>query len=369
MTISASIRQKFGAFVLDVSFRVDEPGITALFGPSGAGKTTTAHALAGLVKPREGHITIGDRVVLDTRNGVFVPPSARRIGYVFQDARLFPHMSVEQNLRFGWLRSGRASPDLFAHVVHLLGLEPLLGRKPVKLSGGEKSRVALGRALLASPELLLLDEPLAALDAPRKAEILPYLEKLRDEARLPMIYVTHSVEELGRLANQVIVIRDGRVTRQGRAFDLLSDLEFSVLTGISAYGAVIPVRVSAHRLEDQLTTLSFDGGELVVPRIDYPTGTELRVRIRAEDVLLARDAPSAISANNVLAATVAAIRSADAAHADVQLACGGVKLVARITQASRTRLNIAAGQSLFAVIKSVTFDPRAESPAGRRTEP
>jgi molybdate transport system ATP-binding protein len=363
VSIAVHIWHKFGAFALDVSFRIEEPGITALFGPSGSGKTTTINALAGLFRPREGRIVMDERVVLDTQRGVFVPARERRIGYVFQDARLFPHMSVRDNLCFGQRRTGRADSAGFADIVALLGLEPLLKRKPSRLSGGERSRVALGRALLADPMLLLLDEPLAALDAARREEVIPYLERLRDQARIPMFYVTHSVEELSRLADHVVVLKSGRVTREGRVFDLLSDLEFSSLTGVAAYGAVIAAHVSEQRENEGLTMLAFDGGNLAVPRIERPIGAALRVRIRAEDILLAREAPVAISANNVLPATVTGIRQGESVYADVQLSCGGVRLVARITLASLVRLKIAAGTALFAIVKSVTIDPRISMPA------
>ena len=229
MTIDIAVRHRFAGFELDAAFRVAKPGVTALFGPSGAGKTTIANAVAGLFRPQVGRIALEDRIVFDSGAGIFVPPRARRIGYVFQEARLFPHMSVAGNLRFGWRRAvPRPGADAFAHVVDLLGLEHLLSRKPAKLSGGEKGRVALGRALLASPTLLLLDEPLAALDAARKAEIFPYLEKLRDEARLPMIYVTHSLDEVTRLADELIFVKEGRVAAQGAVFDYFEEVRKTI---------------------------------------------------------------------------------------------------------------------------------------------
>ncbi len=245
-----------------------------------------------------------------------------------------------------------------AHVIALLGLGGLLARRPARLSGGEKSRVALGRALLSSPELLLLDEPLAALDAARKAEILPYLERLRDETRLPMLYVSHALDEVARLADHVILLKEGHVTAQGSVFDLVGDLEFAAGLGQPAYGAVFAVTVAAHRDADHLSVLAFDGGELVVGRLERPLGAHLRVRMRAEDVMLAREEPRAISANNVLKTVVTAIHPAGEARADVQLACGGAKLVARITRASVARLGLAPGMAVFAIVKSVTVDPR-----------
>jgi len=240
-------------------------------------------------------------------------------------------------------------------VLDLLGLEPLLARRPAKLSGGEKSRVALGRALLASPQLLLLDEPLAALDAARKADILPYLEKLRDEAKLPMIYVTHSLDEVMRLADDIILLKGGRVAAQGRVFDLLPDLEFATASGAPPVGAVFSAAVQSQRA-DGLTVLAFDGGELLVTRLERPIGARLRVRLRAEDIMLALEEPKAISANNILPAMVTSVQPRET-NVDVQLLCGGVKLVSRITRASLARLGIAAGTKVFAIVKSVTVDP------------
>jgi molybdate transport system ATP-binding protein len=359
MTIDVAIRHRFKGFELDAAFRVSGPGVTALFGPSGAGKTTIANAIAGLFHPESGRILIDDRIVFDRSAGIDVPPRLRRIGTVFQDARLFPHMSVEKNLRFGWRRvEPRAGEEEFARIVDMLGLAHLLARKPAKLSGGEKGRVALGRALLASPTLLLLDEPLAALDAARKAEILPYLEKLRDETRLPMIYVTHSLDEVTRLADNLVLVKAGRVAAQGSVFDLLPDLEFAAVAGTPSYGAVFDAAISAQLDDDRLTVLAFDGGRLIVPRILQPVGTRLRVRLRAEDVMIACTRPQAISANNILDATIVSLHGDDEGHADVQLRAGGAKLVARITRASAARLSLAAGQQVFAVIKSVIVDLR-----------
>lgn len=355
MSLSVRIAHEFENFALDVRFAIEKPGITALFGPSGAGKTTIVNTIAGLLQPRDGRIAIGDDVLLDTQTHVFVPSRGRRIGYLFQDARLFPHMSVEKNLRFGWRRAAtRASEPEFTRMVELLGLEQLLTRRPRNLSGGEKGRVALGRALLSSPRMLLLDEPLAALDAARKSEIMPYLERLRDEAALPMLYVSHSLDEVARLADNVIVLKQGRIVAQGSVFDMLADLE----AGIDApsYGAVIDARVKAHREDDGLSVLSFDGGVLIVPLVKREVGTRLRVRIHAEDVMLAAEEPRTISANNVLLCRVAALRETGAAHADVQLACGHTPFTARITRASAKRLALASGMPVFAVIKSVIVD-------------
>ncbi|HWA30925.1 MAG TPA: molybdenum ABC transporter ATP-binding protein [Rhizomicrobium sp.] len=359
MSISLDIAHDFGGFHLAAKFATDEPGITALFGPSGSGKTSIINAIAGLLRPDRGNIVIGGETVLDTHAGMFVPPRLRRVGYVFQDARLFPHMSVENNLRFGQRRAPvKAEEDEFDRVVSLLGLEALLARRPLRLSGGEKSRVALGRALLSSPRILLLDEPLAALDAARKAEIMPYLEKLRDDAKVPMLYVSHSLEEVAQLADSVIAVRDGNMVAQGPVFDMLADLEVSAITGAPSFGAVIDTRVRSHS-GDGLTVLGFDGGQLAVPRLNRDIGQKLRVRIRAEDVMLATEEPRTISANNVLLCRVSALRETDSTHADVQLQAGRARFVARITRASAVRLGLKAGMPVFAVMKSVIVDPQA----------
>ncbi|HEY5338643.1 MAG TPA: molybdenum ABC transporter ATP-binding protein [Rhizomicrobium sp.] len=359
MSISVQLRQDFGGFILDAQFAIDRPGITALFGPSGSGKTSIVNAIAGLLRPQQGRIVIGDDVVLDTKSNLFTPPRARHVGYVFQDARLFPHMSVETNLRFGWRRRAvRADEAEFARVVSLLGLESLLARRPLKLSGGEKSRVALGRALLSAPRLLLLDEPLAALDSARKSEIYPYLERLRDEAKLPMLYVSHSLDEVARLADDIIVLKDGRAIAHDPVFDMLADLQFSELTGAPSHGAVIDTHITEHRVEDGLSALVFDGGVLLVPLLNRPIGNRLRVRIRAEDVMLAAEEPRAISANNVLLCSVTAIRETGTTHVDVQLLCGKAKFLARITRASAKRLALASAMPIFAITKSVIVDPQ-----------
>ncbi|HEY3779022.1 MAG TPA: molybdenum ABC transporter ATP-binding protein [Rhizomicrobium sp.] len=356
MSLEVSLRHRLGTFFLDAAFSVERRGITALFGASGAGKTTIINAIAGLLHPKTGRIVLDGEVVTDTASGVFVPARRRRTGYVFQNARLFSHLSVEKNLLFGWRRAARRLPKQDCEeILDLLGLAPLLARRPERLSGGEKGRVALGRALLASPRLLLLDEPLAALDAPRKAEILPYLERLRDRARIPMIYVTHATDEVSRLADDLIVIESGRVAAQGSVFDLLSDPQFGAL--VPSPGAVFPARIEKHR-EDGLTVLRFDGGALLVPRLHRPAGTRLRVRLRADEVMLARKAPEAISANNVLESEVITIPAGSDPHADIRLLCGQLKFVSRITRASIERLGLAPGQRVFAIIKSVTIDPQ-----------
>ncbi|MDE2133540.1 MAG: molybdenum ABC transporter ATP-binding protein [Alphaproteobacteria bacterium] len=355
MSVEVSLRHRRGAFMLDVAFEA-RGGVTALFGPSGAGKTSIVSAIAGLLRPQEGRIAVNGRVLLDTSARLSVPAQARRTAVVFQDSRLFPHMNVKNNLLFGWRRAkDKADPVTVSHVVDLLGLGNLLARHPQGLSGGEKSRVALGRALLASPDMLLLDEPLASLDAARREEILPYLEKLARERRLPMLYVSHSVEEVARLADEIVVLKEGRVAAQGAAFDLLTDVD--AIAGAPPLGAVFEATFAEQRA-DGLSLLAFDGGTLAVARLKRPLGARLRVRLRAEDIMLAREEPRAISANNVLPCVVHAVR-ANGDQADVQLLCGATRLVARITNASRARLGLEPGVAAFAIVKSVTVEREA----------
>ncbi len=356
MSIAISLRHRQGAFVLDVAFGSEASGVTALFGPSGAGKTSVVHAIAGLVRPHEGRIAIDGRVLFDSRQQIDLPVEERRVGLVFQDARLFPHMSVDDNLRFGWRRApDRIDEGGIARIVEMLGLGPLLARRSTKLSGGEKNRVALGRALLSSPQLLLLDEPLAALDAARKAEILPYLERLRDEASVPVFYVSHAADEVLRLADRVVLLNEGRVAGEGSVFDFAAG-EIGEL--LPATGGVIDTRLESHR-EDGLSILSFNGGVLAVPRMAGLPGSRLRVRVRAEDILLAREEPRAISANNILTARIASLKPEGAEQVDVHLSCGEARLVARITRASVARLQLRPGDAVFAVLKSVILDARA----------
>ncbi|HEV7959764.1 MAG TPA: molybdenum ABC transporter ATP-binding protein [Rhizomicrobium sp.] len=347
MSAEVAIRHRQGAFLLDVAFTAGK-GVTALFGPSGAGKTSIVHVLAGLTRPDRGRVVLEGHTVLDTDKGIFVPPERRRAGLVFQDARLFPHMNVERNLLFGWRRTGkRAGASEIVRLIKLLGLEPLLKRAPKHLSGGEKSRVALGRALLASPDILLLDEPLASLDQERRAEILPWLERLRDIAGMPIFYVSHSLDEVARLADQVVLLEAGKVAGSGSVFEVLAG------RGVEKpVGAVMEAIVGENR--DGLTALLFDGGRLWVTDA-AETGKRVRVKIGADEILIAREAPSAISANNILPVVVSDV-TLTGARAEIGLRCGNARLVARISAVSVKRLDLSPGCSAFAVIKSVTIE-------------
>lgn len=350
MTLSVHVEKALGAFRLDARFEAPE-GITVLFGRSGSGKTTIVNAVAGLLTPDAGRIAVNGATLYD--GTVNLPPHRRRIGYVFQDARLFPHMTVHQNLTYG-LRA-RKSAQPFDPVVEMLGICALLGRRPATLSGGEKQRVAIGRALLSDPAILLADEPLAALDSDRKSDILPYFERLRDETGLPILYVTHSVEEAARLATTVVALDNGRVTHHGPAGAVLGDPNFAP-AGVRAVGAILNARITAHH-DDGLTELDAGGAPLLLPRIDQPVGHALRVRIPAQDVTLSLDRPTRISALNVIAGTVQDIRMGDGPGAIVSLATPAGTVLARVTRRSVTALGLTRGLPCHAILKTVAIAP------------
>lgn len=352
MSLSVRLTHRFGDFTLDAAFDAPD-GVTALFGRSGSGKTTVVNAVAGLLMPDSGSVTVKDRILLDTARNIRVPTPKRRVGYVFQDARLFPHMTVLQNLTYARWWGGRASTAQVQKITGLLGLGTLLDRQPGALSGGETQRVAIGRALLARPDILLMDEPLAALDTPRKAEILPYLERLRSQADIPILYVSHSIAEVARLATTVIVLEDGKIVRQGPASDVLSDPASVSKLGVRDAGAVLPARVVRHH-DDGLSELESAGGTLFLPRVDAQIGDALRIRVRAQDVILSRDRPAGLSALNILKGTVTSLRQGDGPGVLVQIACGGDQVLARVTRRSATALDLHKGTICFAIVKTVS---------------
>jgi molybdate transport system ATP-binding protein len=356
VTLSVSLRHRLGAFALDAAFE-SAGRLTALFGASGAGKTSLVNLIAGLARPDEGRIAVDGRVLTDTRTRTFVPKHRRRIGYVFQDARLFPHLTVAQNLRYGRFFTPAAGryADM-GRVVDLLGIGHLLARRPGSLSGGEKQRVAFGRALLASPALMLMDEPLASLDDARKAEILPYIERLRDEARIPIVYVSHSIAEVARLATDVVALSAGRVVGSGSAADVLARLDLLAAEDRDEVAALVEVEVIGHDPRFALSMLRSAGGEWRVPRLDAPVGARRRARVRARDVMLATARPSGISALNVLAGVVTAVTPGKGPDALVDLDCRGDRLLARVTRHSVHALGLEPGLPVFAIVKAVSFD-------------
>ncbi|GFE50033.1 molybdenum import ATP-binding protein ModC [Roseobacter cerasinus] len=352
MSLSVTLQHQLGAFTLDASFEAPE-GLTVLFGRSGAGKSTIVNAVAGLLRPDAGQITCDGAPLYDSATGRHVPPHQRRVGYIFQDARLFPHLTVRQNLLYGrWFAPKSTPGPEFNRIVDMLGIGPLLGRRPDGLSGGEKQRTAIGRALLANPRIILADEPLAALDEPRKAEILPYFERLRDEVSTPILYVSHAASEVARLATTVVALDAGRVIRQGAASDVLSDPAVTPL-GVRAAGAMLEARVQAHH-DDGLSQLDAGGASLLLPRVDQAPGTRVRVWIEAQDVMLATERPQGISALNVLETTVRALRFGAGPGVLVQLCFGDTLLLSRITRRSADALSLQPGLRVFAVIKAVS---------------
>ncbi len=356
--IEVEVEKRLGTFQIEARFTAPDAGITALFGRSGAGKTSIVNMLAGLLRPDRGRIAVGGETLFSSAERIDLPPERRRLGYIFQEGRLFPHYSVRGNLTYGAGRRDRTVG--FDAVVALLGLAPLLERRPGDLSGGEKQRVAIGRALLASPRLLLMDEPLAALDAPRKAEILPFIERLRDELRLPIIYVSHAMEEIVRLADTLVLLSAGKVAAVGTVEELTSRLDLRPLTGRHEAGAVIRATVAGHDVTYGLSELAFAGGRLRVSRLALPLGTPVRVRIRARDVALATARPTGISIRNIVAARIVEIAPDEGALVDIRLDIGRpeqpVALWARITQRAARELNLAVGSEVFALLKTVALD-------------
>ncbi len=353
MSLRVDLQHRFDGFELDAKFEAPK-GVTALFGPSGSGKTTVVNALAGLMTPQSGSVVLEDEVLFNAQQGLNIAPHKRAFGYVFQDARLFPHMSVAANLDYGRRMRGHAKErTLWSHTIEMLGIERLLDRYPTALSGGEKQRVAIGRALLSGPKMLLLDEPLAALDADRRDEILPTLERLRDEAQMPILYVSHSVSEVARLATTIVAMKSGRVLHTGPAAEVFADPQSADAIGPQMMGALLKARAVQHH-EDGLTELSAAGGTLWLPQISAQIGAEFRVRVRAQDIMLSLKQPQDISALNVLAGQIVAIKAHGGAGALVQLNCGGCSVLAQITQRSAKAMNLAVGQTVYAVLKSVS---------------
>ncbi len=357
MTLSVAARHRFGSFALDASFTSDG-GVTALFGRSGSGKTSIIRIIAGLLRPEDGQVSLDGQVLADSGRRLFLPAHKRRFGYVFQEARLFPHLSVAQNLHYGkWFAADRTDDAQEDHVIEMLGIGHLLQRRPNRLSGGEKQRVAIGRALLSSPRLLLMDEPLASLDEARKAEIIPYLERLRDETKIPIVYVSHSIQEVARLADRIVVMQDGKVDAQGKAADVLARPDFSAHLERREAGSILSGRIESFDERHGLATVKLTGALLLVPAKKAAPGAPARVLIPARDVMLATVKPEGLSALNILEGHIADIAVSDNGMAIVQVDCGGDIIQSRITNLSRERLQLTPGKPVHAIIKSAALDP------------
>ena len=368
-SLNVQFKHSFDDFELDVSFK-SGPGITALFGASGAGKSTVVNALAGLFRPHFGKARLGADVFIDTEEKIFLPPERRHIGYVFQDSRLFPHLTVEKNLLFGEKYSNIAKGVELdsAEAIKLLNLGALLNRFPHSLSGGEKQRVAIGRALLSGPQLLLLDEPLASLDGARRREILPFLEWLRDSLQIPILYVSHNAEEVIRLADHVVIMDHGQATKSGSVDEVVDELYY-VADGDGDASNLLSteqsVRLSSfftgkvreHILYDGLTRLEFNGLSLFVPKLDVAVGRTIRTRIFAKDVALSLVEPQSTSVLNTLEGTIAEIDLSHPSHADIRVVLSNdFGLWSRISKRSARVLNLETGTQVWALIKTLAME-------------
>jgi len=349
--LELNFTQTLGNHCLTINETLPASGITAIFGVSGAGKTSLINAISGLTRPQAGRIVLNNRVLNDVEKKVYLSPDKRRIGYVFQDARLFPHYSVRGNLRYGMAKSMAGQ---FDKLVALLGIDPLLERLPSSLSGGEKQRVAIGRALLTAPELLLLDEPLASLDIPRKRELLPYLQCLAREINIPMLYVSHSLDEILHLADNVLVLEEGSVKAFGKLEEVWGSSVMHPWLPKDQQSSILKVSVLEHHPHYAMTALALGDQHLWVNRIDEPLHSALRIRIQASDVSLVLQPPVQTSIRNVLRARVAECFDNNG-QVDVQLEVGVKTLWARISPWARDELNIKPGQWLYAQIKSVSI--------------
>jgi molybdate transport system ATP-binding protein len=356
--IVGRFRGRLGAFALDAAFQAPMQGVSAIFGPSGCGKTTLLRCVAGLQR-LEGHLAIGGEVWQD--GAAFRAPHERAVGYVFQEASLFPHLSVRRNLLYGHrraVRRGAAAATRFDDVVALLGMHDLLDRAPLRLSGGERQRVAIGRALLSQPRLLLMDEPLAGLDRLSKDEILPYLEALHAALAIPVLYVSHDIAEVERLADHLVLMQAGQVVACGSLPDLQADPRLPIAR-LPEASVALPATVTRYDAEYGLTTLALEGGTIVVPGPCGAPGTMQRVRVRASDVSLATERPSPSTILNVLPARVTAAERQDAAQVNVVLRLGaagdGARILARVTRKSWEALGTGPGDLVHAQVKSVAL--------------
>ena len=346
-------------FTLNVDLNLPGDQVSALYGPSGSGKTTCLRAIAGLERATDAYLEVNGEIWQDETHGIFVPTHQRAVGYVFQDAGLFSHLTVTQNLNYGRQRVPVAQQRVpLEQVVDLLGLTNLMDRRPGTLSGGERQRVAIARALATSPKLMLMDEPLASLDTRRKAEILPYLEKLRDQMHIPIIYVSHASEEVARLADHLVLLDAGHMTESGPTNQLMTRLDLSLAHGEAA-SAIVHATISGHEPAYHLTLADFPGGRLSVPQQALAVGGQLRIRIQARDVSLTLTPQTGTSILNILPVAVTAIVDDSPGQVMVRLDATGTPLLARITRKSADALGLAAalasGHVVYAQVKGVAI--------------
>jgi molybdate transport system ATP-binding protein len=361
--LTVAVNKRRGDFTLDAQFDLPTPGVVTLFGRSGCGKTTLVNIIAGLLHADHGRVALDADVLLDTERGIDIPPEGRRMGYVFQDARLFPHLSVDANLRYA-ARRARAPPFVgFDAVAALLDLGFLMDRRVHRLSGGERQRVAIGRALLSQPRLLLLDEPLASLDAARREEVLPYLESLRDQLAIPMVYVSHNFDEVLRLATHIVLLESGQSVAQGGVGEMSLNPRVRAIIGDEAVGAVIDGTVRGVDSSSGLTRVQVGSGELLVQAAQAAVGAKLRVQLLARDLIVATQLPQYLSVRNSLAGVVTSIAN-DGANSDlIGIDIGGTEIMARVTRAATRDLSITPGLPVWALVKAVSLRARPISNA------
>jgi len=354
-TIQARFQLDYGDFKLDVDLRLPGSGITVLFGHSGSGKTTLLRCIAGLQRAPQGFLEINGQLWQDSERDLFLPTYKRPLGYVFQEANLFPHLTVRDNLHYGLKRIKQNSGTVkLEHTLELLGIGHLMERMPGHLSGGERQRVAIARALALNPEILLMDEPLASLDFKRKQEILPFLSRLHQQLDIPVLYVTHSQQEVAQLADTLVIMEDGRVQASGPLSETQSRLDVPLAQDREA-ATVWQATVAEHETDYHLTRVAFAGGSLSLPAVDAPVGTPLRVQIYARDVSIAVEAPTATSILNVLPATITGIADGRDGQSVVRLQVGDQALLAHITRKSALLLGLQIGMAVYAQIKGTSI--------------
>lgn len=357
MSLKFSAKHRFEEFEIDADFETEQ-GVTALFGRSGSGKTSILKMISGLITPQVGDITFNGDIIYSSKSGQSLAPHKRGFGYVFQEPRLFPHLNIRQNLKYGaWMQRKNVSHREFGRISELLGLSDLLDRQPHNLSGGEQQRVAIGRALLSSPRLLLMDEPLSSLDQARKAEILPFLEDLCANTKVPIVYVSHSVSEVMRLANQVILLEAGKVTSIQSPQMLNQNAAFVSSLARNELGAMIQGKVESFDPEEQLVTIALRQGSLTIPAEQATAGTKVKLFVAARDVMLGTQKPEGLSAMNILQGTVTSIDASTQSAVNVRLHCAGEEILAQITSSSAKRLQLQVGMNIYAIIKAVSFEP------------
>jgi molybdate transport system ATP-binding protein len=355
--LKVAVKKRRGAFTLEARFELPTPGVVALFGRSGSGKSTLVNVIAGLLEADSGHILLDDAVLLDSEQHIDVPPERRRIGYVFQDAKLFPHLSVAANLRYAQERARVAAYVGLELVADLLDLGALMQRRTHQLSGGERQRVAIGRALLSQPRLLLLDEPLASLDASRREELLPYLETLRDQLAIPMVYVSHDFDDVLRLATHLVLMESGRTTAQGNLSDMSLNPGVRAIIGADAVGAIVDGTVLGLDPISGLLRVQVGHGELNVHFGKAANGAKLRVQLLARDLIVATRAPQQLSVRNSLTGVVTAVTDDHEDSDLIAIDIGGTIIMARVTKAATRELGLVAGLPVWALVKTVSLRP------------